>query len=926
MNHNAFLHSIIDSVFYENIEANAPGPELAEIAERHLPMEDGWSLRVGGYWTFVGNEASKELVQGWKIHLSASRKNARELLERIVPIVKRHRVSFKFLSDENVVEISLNKNTARTAAGKFITVYPETLESFKALIEEIHQATCQFRGPFLLTDRPYKDSKVVFYRYGEHYGNERVDPEGHRLAGIQDPEGNWVSDRRRAFFYLPSWIEDPFDGWEPVEPPSDGSVMLKGRYKVEEALRFHAAGAIYRGVDLETDQEVVIREARPIYRSEDDEEEGFRLLEKEARVLRKLGPLGVSPRFVDLFQEWEHRFLVQERVKAESLWGYAVEFSNGSKTLRPADTFKGFQETFLKLARALQKAHEQGIVLRDVSRANTLITEETEEVRLIDFEFAYELDRDDPLVAGYTEGYSSPEQMRNEPPHPCQDVYSLGALIVDMLAFTAPGLLLNPKGILDAFRMTVEDMHLPLELYELAAGALDPDPKKRWTLDRIIRAIEAIEPPTADEPLVPVGDRPPARSAPAPELVTQIDGTVQGLATFIEHHTTLDRHDRLWPGSPEIFATNPVQLGYGAAGTAVFLARARGHVAPEVLDWMADNLDLEHTAPGLFTGLSGIGLAFMELGRRDLAVEIMAAANQSPIRLEKAELRAGAAGWGLANLHFFRQLEDERFLDQAREAGRHLLRTQKLDADGGYWEHEDSIALGYGHGQSGIATFLIYLDAVSPGDGFLDAAVRAVDFEIAHREQIDDEVLWFPTVDAAPHDPKSPHMRHGSAGVGTAVLRAWAATGEERFRRFADVCALSVAHRLTNKLWHDYGLAGYGEYLLDMYDFTGDDNYRNNAFYLAEGILPYRLERDGGIAFPAEGLLRVTTDFSAGTAGIGIFLHRLVHPGTPRFLMLDDLLLEQRSHKTEAVGEAAQDLIDSVVPMSAAKSHGAASA
>lgn len=889
--HPAFMNSILDPEFYESIDAYEPNNSLSSIVERHLPKGEGWTLFAGGYWTQVNHEANQKLVQGWKIHLSASPKSAKEILERVVPIFAAYKVGFKFLADDNIVTVSLNKNAARTAAGKFVTVYPESEESFCEMIEEIHQATADLRGPFLLTDRPYKDSKVVFYRYGEHYGADKVDIHGHRVAGMLDPDGNWVADERKAYFNLPSWVKDPFEGWEPIEKPADGVVILKDRYRVEVAYRFHGTGGIYRGVDTQTGEAVIIREARPVHRGEMDDEEGFQLLQKEARILQKLGPLGLTPRFVDLFQEWEHLFLVQEKLDADSLWGYSIGFSHGSKDIRPSYVVSRLLETMTKIAVALKQVHENGVVLRDLTRNNVMFTRDTEEVRFIDLEFAFELDRDDTWVPGFTEGYASPEQLENEKPHPGEDVFSLGSLLVDMLAFTSPGLGLNRDGILEAFKMTLLDYNLSPELYPLADGLLQENKEDRWTLDKLLEEMPKVPLPTVDVPVVAVGTRPPYRPAPTAQLKQEVDRVLTGMADFIEKHTTLDRHDRLWPGHADIFNSNPLQVQYGASGTAVFLQRVRGQVDEKALDWMVKHVDTKSTPPGLFTGLSGIAVCLSSLGRDDKAREVMAAASASPIRLTRAEMYSGAAGWGLANLYFHRHLGETSYLDAALEAGQYLLDTQKSRPEGKYWELEGAgIPLGFAHGQSGPATFLIYLDAVAPGRGFLEAAVAAVDFEVENRQQLDDEVLWYPHVDAATNAPKSPHMRHGTAGVGTAVLRAWAATGEERFRKFADVCALTVSNRQTNKLWFDYGLAGYGEYLMDMHWFTGDELYLNTAYYLAEALLPFKIERPDGIAFPAEELVRISTDLGSGMAGIGMFLHRLTHPNRSRFLMLDELL------------------------------------
>jgi hypothetical protein len=99
-----------------------------------------------------------------------------------------------------------------------------------------------------------------------------------------------------------------------------------------------------------------------------------------------------------------------------------------------------------------------------------------------------------------------------------------------------------------------------------------------------------------------------------------------------------------------------------------------------------------------------------------------------------------------------------------------------------------------------------------------------------------------------------------------------------------------VAIRHTNKLWLNYGLSGFGEYLLDMYRLMGERRYLNTAFHLAEAILPHRIEKPEGIAFAAEELFRISCDLGGGSAGIGLFLHRLLRPEQPRFLMLDELL------------------------------------
>lgn len=66
--------------------------------------------------------------------------------------------------------------------------------------------------------------------------------------------------------------------------------------------------------------------------------------------------------------------------------------------------------------------------------------------------------------------------------------------------------------------------------------------------------------------------------------------------------------------------------------------------------------------------------------------------------------------------------------------------------------------------------------------------------------------------------------------------------------------------------------------MLDVYRSTGDEEYWNKACDIAETILWFRVEDDGGIAFPGRWLNRITHDYATGSAGIGMFLSRLVEP------------------------------------------------
>jgi hypothetical protein len=74
-----------------------------------------------------------------------------------------------------------------------------------------------------------------------------------------------------------------------------------------------------------------------------------------------------------------------------------------------------------------------------------------------------------------------------------------------------------------------------------------------------------------------------------------------------------------------------------------------------------------------------------------------------------------------------------------------------------------------------------------------------------------------------------------------------------------------------------HGLAGLGNALLDLWDFGLGERSLEEAWRVASGILLFRIERDEGLAFPGEQAIRESTDFATGSAGICLFLHRLLH-------------------------------------------------
>jgi len=142
----------------------------------------------------------------------------------------------------------------------------------------------------------------------------------------------------------------------------------------------------------------------------------------------------------------------------------------------------------LQTANGLTKAHEQGIVHRDVKPANILITKDGS-VKIVDFGLAKLSDQTRITRSGTTMGtvaYMSPEQARGDVVDQRTDVWSLGAVLYEMLAGELP--FKGEKETAVVYSILNEDpkpLHsvtpnIPYELEEIIKKALKKEPSDRF--------------------------------------------------------------------------------------------------------------------------------------------------------------------------------------------------------------------------------------------------------------------------------------------------------------------------------------------------------------------------------------------------------------------------------------------------------------
>lgn len=868
------LEAMVDPEFYDSIDRFQPREdEYLDLVKQMVPS-DMMFERINGVWfgCIAPQERRKQPpTQGWKIHVSATASCSRDVLKAVVPVLISNNVEFKFSLDTTVLSLMNSKRWARQGAGKFITIYPLDEDEFVSLIEQLYQATRQFEGPYILSDRRYKDSKVVFYRYGGMSPFKVLNVQGVKVPMLLSPSGERVPDIRLPYFHVPDWARDPFEAERPAD--SQGSqnsseIRLKdGRYLVKSSLNYTNSGGVYIAEDTETGQQVVIKEARPLV---DSVEDTTLLLRKEHRLLSKIAHLKIAPQAIDFFQDWEHFFLVQEHIKGIGIHNYIVRNSvtlRFNPTIEDARVFyASFKTIILQLAEIIKAIHECGIVFSDMSPGNLILDPDTLELKIIDFEGACEIGIDKPGGL-YTQGFAADQAFGRDPTVE-SDYFSIGAIIHYFLSPVNSLFAVNPKARYTFIENVTRDIGFPKSVCDLAAALIDKVPSNRPTPTQVIEILSRDEEVAA-----------PHFATDGPDADSTYESYVKRITEYILAVATYDRRDRLFPSDGSLFRTNPLSISFGACGVAYALNKIEGKVPEEVTNWILScTKHISMVPPGLYMGLAGIAWSMLELGLREESQKVLSSTYDHPLRYDSWDIYYGVAGWGMANLRFFAEFQDEIYLQKAEEAASYLLESVAEDEKGCYWRSQDGkIPLGYAHGQSGVAQFLLYLYLASGKERFLDVGIKALDFEMnnATPSMKGESISWMKFANEG--YIVYPYLKVGAAGVGMTMLRYYRLLGEQKYRDMLELIYIDTTRKYTLFPGMFSGLAGLGEFLLDLHRVTNESHHFDAAYRVAAGISLFKIEKRLGLAFPGDMLRRISCDYGTGSAGVGHFLYRLTH-------------------------------------------------
>lgn len=118
-------------------------------------------------WIFFEPEKAEPLPdQGWKIHVSATLPEARDILRTVGPSLIARKVSWKVAAGEAQYVKLLLAPGQIVQTGKFITIYSRSEANARAIADWLNMATRTFAGPVIPSDHRYlvRPEKVGTWR------------------------------------------------------------------------------------------------------------------------------------------------------------------------------------------------------------------------------------------------------------------------------------------------------------------------------------------------------------------------------------------------------------------------------------------------------------------------------------------------------------------------------------------------------------------------------------------------------------------------------------------------------------------------------------------------------------------------------------------------------------------------------------------
>lgn len=262
---------------------------------------------------------------------------------------------------------------------------------------------------------------------------------------------------------------------------------LDGRYELLELIGVGGMADIYKARDITEDRIVAVKILKNEFVGSEDFIRRFR---NESKAIALLS----HPNIVKIFDVGftdKLQFIVMEYIDGMTLTDYISK--QGVLKWRDVVHFT------MQILKALQHAHDRGIVHRDIKPQNVMLLSDGT-IKVMDFgiaRFNRETDKTMSEKAIGSVHYISPEQARGDATDERSDIYSVGIMIYEMLTGKKPFDGDSPVAIAlmhmqsQPKKMSEINNSIPEGLEEIAEKAMQKEPSKRYqTAGEMMKDIE----------------------------------------------------------------------------------------------------------------------------------------------------------------------------------------------------------------------------------------------------------------------------------------------------------------------------------------------------------------------------------------------------------------------------------------------------
>lgn len=789
---------------------------------------------------------------GWKIHISAIPRNAIKILQITSEYCIENKVDFKFLLDDVVLEKTLSKSWDRSSSGKFITIYPRNEEHFTDIIEDLHTLLWNQEGPYILSDKRYKDCKVLYYRYGRIHSKITKLIKGENENVLIGPNQEEYIDKPTPYFNLPDWIKDPF----PQVNAEEYIGLKDGRFIIIEALHMSNSGGVYLAFDNHLNHEVILKEARPNVAVMGETTDSIKLRKVEERILIELeGEEGV-PELYDTFYEWEHFFLVVEYIKGQDLIEFTLSPDNLEYKKRNSyKTFIKFITVFIDLLGKLDKIHKRKITIGDLTPYNIRV-DNLNKVHFLDFELAVS----DSVFneAAYllsTPGFRITKLKPSLENRFDIDKEAAGLVMLSFFCSTGSFFTLSSSSIHCFLNELEEDNFITLEFSNLIRDLIFT-PNEIQLVD-IVKRLKDIK--KVDEAQF-------YNDTVSPLLQQDLYLVLEKSQYTIEQEIrSLNKVD-LFKDSNGKYQNG---LYEGVLGALLILKKLNSEFnsSPLLSEYIESNC-FSVGNYGLLSGSVGIAYALEELGIVEIAKKTFGKALEQAETSNDYTLGSGKSGIGILALHLYKKYHNESNLEQALEIGKSIIDIFEKEGYGGFRDSDEILKWGYYEGLAGISYFLSKLYEETKDDTFLAFSIKIMTIVINSSLDIQGSFYLTPTEKKGDFSP----YLNGASGAFLSLVSINASLDSREVSKVIERYYNTISYKYAKDPNYQNGLSGIGQVLLEAYQITSDKKYLISAENIVRSILIFQYEDNNMLYFPNNSLLSHSLEYSNGMSGIIDFL------------------------------------------------------